>query len=176
MNLRIRKAEAADVGSLAELARRTYAEAFGHSLLPSDLAAHLKSKLSDACFEKYLMDDTFLLAEVDARLVGFLQVGAARPDPLYGPTSPSDAELRRVYVLSNYQNRGIGRRLIDTALTETDAKTVRSIFLDVWEENSGARRLYESYGFTAIGKRLFRVESGAKTGFDVIMVRRAAGA
>lgn len=174
MGVRIRLAEAGDLRPLAELARRTYVDAFGYSLLPSDLAAHIESKLSDSCFERYLTDDTFVLAEHDAHLVGFLQIGAARSDPLCGPVLPGDVELRRIYVLSGYQNRGIGRRLIDAALQEPVAKTARHIFLDVWEENIGARKLYERYGFTVIGKQLFKVQSGAEAGFDLIMVRRAA--
>ena len=175
MSVSIRKVQAADLRPLSELARKTYADAFGHSLAPSDLAAHMESKLSDSCFEQYLAEDAFLLAEHDTRLVGFLQIGAARPDPLYGPVLPGDVELRRIYVLSDYQNRGIGRRLIDAALQEPVAKAARHVFLDVWEENLGARKLYERYGFTVIGKQLFKVQSGAEAGFDLIMVRRAAG-
>jgi ribosomal protein S18 acetylase RimI-like enzyme len=169
MDMKIRVARAGDLKPLAALARKTYVEAFGHSFEPADLTAHMKSKLSDACFKRYLGEDTFFLAEQHTSLIGFLQIGAARPDPLL--VVPGDAELRRVYVLSDHQNRGVGRRLIDKALTDTIAREARSIFLDVWELNVGARRLYERYGFTVVGKRPFKLESGVETGFDLIMVR-----
>ena len=170
MTLQIRKANAGDLGALPELARRTYAEAFGHSFKPSDLSAHIEGALSDRSFERYLAEDTFLLAVREGCLIGFLQIGAAKPNL---PTRQAgDVEFRRVYVLANHQNLGVGRRLIETALEQPLATAARSIFLDVWEENFRARKLYERYGFSVIGKRAFRVESGAEIGFDLIMVRR----
>src|SRR5215469_8813355 len=150
----IRVARRDELKAVAELARKTYADAFGHSFEPSDLAAHIESQLSDACFERYLTEDTFLLAEEGARLIGFLQIGKARADPVFGQLSTGDVELRRVYVLADFQNRGVGQRLINQALA--NAQGARRIFVDVWEENLGARRLYERYGFVIIGKREFR--------------------
>jgi hypothetical protein len=38
----IREATLQDAAPLSALARQTYADAFGHSMSPSDLAAHLE--------------------------------------------------------------------------------------------------------------------------------------
>jgi ribosomal protein S18 acetylase RimI-like enzyme len=173
VNAAIRKARRADARPLSELAKTTYANAFGHSLNPTDLAAHLDNNLSDACFEEFLEEDTILVAEHEGRLIAFIQIGMAWPDTDDDDFSPEDAELRRVYVLAEFQGRGIGRQLIDAAFREPRFASARDIYLDVWEDNRRAQKLYESYGFRAIGKRAFQVESGAKTGFDLIMIRRA---
>jgi ribosomal protein S18 acetylase RimI-like enzyme len=169
----IRKARKADVTPLSALAKTTYANAFGHSLNAPDLAAHLENNLSDVCFEEFLEEDTILVAEQDDRLVGFIQIGVAWPETDDDDFSPEDAELRRVYVLAEFQSQGIGRMLIDAAFKEPRFATARDIYLDVWEDNRRAQKLYESYGFRTIGKRAFHVESGAATGFDLIMIRRA---
>ena len=169
----IRKAQRVDVNSLSELAKTTYANAFGHSLNPPDLAAHLENNLSESCFEEFLDEDTILVAEHDNRLIGFIQIGVAWPETDDDDFSPEDAELRRIYVLAEFQGHGIGRQLIDAAFQEPRFAAARDIYLDVWEDNQRAQRLYESYGFRTIGKRAFQVESGAKTGFDLIMIRRA---
>ena len=58
-----------DVTALSALARRTYAEAFGHSFSPSDLAAHLESNLAESYFRQALEEDVFLLAETDGLLI-----------------------------------------------------------------------------------------------------------
>jgi hypothetical protein len=42
----IRQATLHDVEALSALARQTYADAFGHSMSPADLAAHLAKHLS----------------------------------------------------------------------------------------------------------------------------------
>jgi diamine N-acetyltransferase len=169
----IRKAQRADVKPLSELAKTTYANAFGHSLNPPDLAVHLENNLSESCFEEFLDEDTILVAEHGNRLIGFIQIGVAWPETDDDDFSPEDAELRRIYVLSEFQDKGIGRQLIDAAFREHCFASARDIYLDVWEDNQRAQKLYESYGFRAIGKRAFQVESGAKTGFDLIMIRRA---
>ncbi|MGD0865084.1 MAG: GNAT family N-acetyltransferase [Rhizomicrobium sp.] len=173
MNAAIRKAQRADAKPLSELAKTTYANAFGHSLGPTDLSAHLDNNLSEACFEEFLDEDTILLAEREGRLIGFIQIGVVWPESDDDDFSPDDAELRRVYVLSEFQGNGIGRQLIDAAFREPRFALARDIYLDVWEDNQRAQKLYECYGFRAIGKRAFIVESGAKTGFDIIMIRRA---
>jgi ribosomal protein S18 acetylase RimI-like enzyme len=169
----VRKAQRADVTPLSELAKTTYANAFGHSLSPADLAAHLDNNLSEACFEEFLEEDTILVAEHEGRLIGFIQIGVVWPESDDDDFSPEDAELRRVYVLGEFQGQGIGRKLIDAAFAEPRFAAARDIYLDVWEDNPRAQKLYESYGFRAIGKRAFEVKSGAATGFDLIMIRRA---
>src|SRR3979411_3265779 len=98
MKTTIRKAAQADVLRLAELARKTYADAFGHTFADSDLAAQLTSELSDARFERHLDVDTFLVAESGTRLIGFIQFGRAKAGT-HESASPDDFELRRVYVL-----------------------------------------------------------------------------
>jgi ribosomal protein S18 acetylase RimI-like enzyme len=173
VDLIIRRAQRTDIIRLSELAKSTYASAFGHSLNPTDLAAHLENNLSESCFEEFLDEDTILVAEHEGRLIGFIQIGVVWPESDDDDFSPEDAELRRVYVLAEFQGQGIGRKLIDAAFAEPRFAAARDIYLDVWEDNPRAQKLYESYGFRAIGKRPFEVKSGAKTGFDLIMIRRA---
>ena len=165
----IRRAEDADLAALAGLARRTYADAFGHSFSPSDLAAHLERNLADSYFRQAMAEDVFLLAEAAGRLIGFVQFGPVRI--AVAAASPQDQELRRIYVLADFQNRGIGRRLMDAALDHPRLRAA-DIYLDVWEQNHIARRLYERYGFTVIGAHGLVTASGLAQDQDLIMVRR----
>jgi ribosomal protein S18 acetylase RimI-like enzyme len=165
----IRRAEEADLPALAALARQTYAEAFGHSFSPSDLAAHLERNLAESCFHQAMAGDVFLLAEAAGRLIGFVQFGPLRI--AVAAASPEDQELRRIYVLAEFQNQGIGRRLMDAALNHPRLRTA-DIYLDVWEQNHIARRLNESYGFTIIGAHSLVTASGVAPDQDLIMVLR----
>src|SRR5262249_10594087 len=140
----IRPAEAGDVAALADLARRTFSDAFGHSLSAPDLAAHLQNNLSDAYFRAAVLADAFVLAEIDAHPIGYAQFGAVE---IRAPgRSPGDQELRRLYVEPAFQGRGIGGRLLDVALAHPRVRAAANVFLGVWEKNDGARRLYERYG------------------------------
>jgi ribosomal protein S18 acetylase RimI-like enzyme len=160
-----------DLTALSELATVTYAAAFGHTFSASDLEIHLNSNLSESCFKRALRDDIILAAEFQGRIIGFVQFGPVRIS--MEAINPADRELRRLYVLSEFQGRGIGRSLMDAALNHPKLKTAPNIYLDVWEHNAKARKLYRRYGFEEIGENSFAVASGTQTDRDLIMVRRS---
>jgi len=168
----IRTAEKSDARALSELATETYVEAFGHSFSAADLAAELAANVSYACFERYLAEDTILIAQAADRMVGFVQFGVPSL-PVEG-ASAEDRELRRLYVHPSCQRRGIGTRLMDAAFAHPRLKAARNVYLDVWERNDGAQALYRRYGFDVVGTRRFEVASGIPADLDLIMVRRSA--
>jgi diamine N-acetyltransferase len=165
--LTLRAAQPHDAEQLSAFAMRCYAEAFGHSFAPEDLAAHLAQQLAPRRVTRMIEEDLVILAEVDRRLVGFVQCGAFH-DPL---AQPGDQELRRLYVHPEFQNRGYGSALVEAALRHPQLCSAKRIYLDVWEHNQGAQRFYRRYGFVVVGSRAFEVESGAATSRDLIMVR-----
>jgi ribosomal protein S18 acetylase RimI-like enzyme len=169
--IRIRKATIDDIAALSSLALETYIAAFGDSMSAEDLAAHLGDNLLPQSFARILEVDVILVAEADGRLIGYTQFG--KVDPSFSPIAETDQELRRLYVLAEYQNQGIGTKLINTALEHPVLKNAERIYLDVWERNHGALKLYKRYGFTVVGPRKFEVKSGAETSSDLIMVRQA---
>ena len=59
-------------------------------------------------------------------------------------------ELKRMYLRAHLRGRGVGRRLLETALEWARAAGARRIVLDTTEEMSAARRLYEAYGFRRV--------------------------
>lgn len=163
--LSIRKAIHGDAGALSALAIETYTQAFGHSFSPADLAAHLENNLSLRRFEQILSEDTVLLAETGGRMVGYVQFGRLE--------GSADQELRRLYVHSDFQNQGIGSKLMEAALAQSELQNTQRIVLDVWEHNPGAQRFYARYGFVVVGTQPFEAESGTQTSLDLIMVRRS---
>lgn len=172
MELVVREADPSDTDRVSSLAIETYAAAFGHSISPDDLRHHVRQELSPAALSRAMGRDVFQLAEVSSQLVGFVQFGAAQSAESCG----ADAELRRLYVQSDFQNRGIGSRLMEVALSHSALSRASAIALDVWVENERAQRFYERYGFRPVGERPFKVASGAPTTPDLIMLREAGPA
>lgn len=170
----IRAATHDDLTPLGELAIQTYAAAFGASMSPADVAAHLAASLAPSQIARMLQCDTVLVAESAEQLVGFVQFGRAKDGP--AAAANPDQELRRLYVAAAFQNQGIGTRLLQTALAHPTMWAAERIVLDVWEHNPGARRLYERHGFVVVGEQVFEVASGAPTSRDLLMVRHAPGA
>jgi ribosomal protein S18 acetylase RimI-like enzyme len=168
-SLVIRPAHEGDITALSALAIKTYCDAFGHTFTESDLAAHLQAHLSPESFAWMLADDEILLAEVDGTLAGYVQFGDAKGSP----EGEKEAELRRLYVDAPYQSRGVGSALMESALHHPRLSEAATIYLEVWEHNPGARRLYRRYGFEVIGTRKFEVQSGVETDLELVMARRS---
>jgi ribosomal protein S18 acetylase RimI-like enzyme len=163
--MRIRPAQFADIAVLAEFARWTYARAFGDSMAADDLAHHLEHRLSAAYFAEALRNDAILLVLEDA-LTGFVQLGPANVED----DRPGDMQLRRLYVHPERKGKGIGSQLLRAALAHPAMQYAPRIFLDVWDRNEGARRLYERFGFRVVGTVPFVTPSGEVTGQDLLMM------
>lgn len=144
-----RKAQRADIKSISELSIRTYIDAFGHTFTPEELKKRLEIRSVDF-YSKVFDKDTILLAEEDGQIVGYIQYGDVTLK-MEGMTK-KDQELQRLYVLASHQGKGIGKSLINAAMKDPRLKKASKIYLDVWEENRGAQKLYKSYGFEEIGK------------------------
>lgn len=168
----IRIAEKNDVSALAQLAVETYTDAFGDSMAASDLAAYLETNFSDSRIEAFIVEDVVLVAEFEGRMVGFVHFGDINMP--VETTADKSKELRKLYVHRDFQNKGIGSALMDAALEHPLLQAAEYVYLDVWEQNAGAQRLYQRYGFEVIGRRRFVLPSGAEADFDYIMVRRAS--
>jgi [ribosomal protein S18]-alanine N-acetyltransferase len=63
------------------------------------------------------------------------------------------AELGNVAVAQEVRGKGVGKRLVLAAMERVRRRGAKECFLEVRISNTGARKLYEELGFTAIGTR-----------------------
>lgn len=64
-----------------------------------------------------------------------------------------DAELIRIAVDKSFRQRGVGRKLLDELITETEKRNIKDIFLEVRVGNIPAVSMYRAAGFTDAGVR-----------------------
>ena len=64
-----------------------------------------------------------------------------------------EAWVQNIAVRRDRQRRGIGRALLDALLAEAARRGVRDVLLEVAVDNRAAQRLYDGYGFEAVGIR-----------------------
>jgi len=156
--MNIRPATEADIQALSALATQTWLDAFSHRYPQEEHAGRIEKYRSEQYFTKALTRDVIFLAEQDGALIGYVEFG---PPDLPIPTQAGDQEITRLYVLASHQRKGIGKALLETVLAHPLMQAAQTIYLDVWEKNEGAIRLYTSYGF----KETDQIIDG-----DVIMV------
>ena len=72
---------------------------------------------------------------------------------LAGRVLGDEFELFSLAVQPELRRQGIARRLLEQGLQELRGRGVQRWWLEVRAANSAAQGLYQSYGFTAIGRR-----------------------
>jgi [ribosomal protein S18]-alanine N-acetyltransferase len=73
-----------------------------------------------------------------------------------------EAEILSIAVAASHRGRGLSRNLLLTHLGHLAGRGVRTVFLEVEENNQPARRLYDRAGFAVAGRRerYYREPSG----------------
>lgn len=91
----------------------------------------------------------FLVAEVGARCVGYIQVRYRLSAWHLGV----EAELEDVFVTAAGRGTGVGRALLGVALDRVRERGATSVGVQTNERNESAQALYRSFGFVAARPR-----------------------
>jgi ribosomal-protein-alanine N-acetyltransferase len=83
-----------------------------------------------------------------------------------------EAEILSIAVDAGYRGRGLSRNLLLTHLGHLAGRGVRTVFLEVEENNQPARRLYDRAGFDVAGRRerYYREANGEQ--LNALLMRR----
>ena len=128
--MKLNKASDSDCIKIANLESQVFSDPWSES-----------SVLDNAHSDNYLI----MCAKEDEDLLGYVIY------MLLG----EEAELLRIAVKEEARNRGIASQLLDIMVGQIadEAKEVKSLFLEVRENNVAARKLYEKTGFGEVGMR-----------------------
>jgi ribosomal-protein-alanine N-acetyltransferase len=111
---------------------------------------------SDGEIERMLLDRSVLAhrAMAGRALVGFI----------LSRIVAGEAEILSVAVASSWQGRGLARAMLNLHLRRLAGLGVRTVFLEVDEDNTPARKLYGRAHFREVGRREgYYRDSGGKT-------------
>lgn len=94
--------------------------------------------------------------EANGEIAGFVRGGPTR-----NPELPYRAELYAIYILKEYQQHGLGRRLVRALAGDLLAAGLTEMLLWVLEGNHSSRRFYEALGGQYIKTNEFEVGGAA---------------
>jgi [ribosomal protein S18]-alanine N-acetyltransferase len=83
-----------------------------------------------------------------------------------------EAEILSVAVAAAERGRGLARRLLDLHLRRLAGLGTRTVFLEVGEDNTSARRLYRRAGFREVGRREGYYQDRGGHGAAALVLRR----
>jgi diamine N-acetyltransferase len=167
-SVQIRRGVLEDAPALAELAARTFADAFAADNRPEDLQAHLESSYGVVQQSQELSDpnEITLLAFADDALIAFAQV--RRKVPPACVTQAQAIEVHRFYVDRRVHGKGVAQALMSAVKSVAKDFDAQHLWLSAWERNPRAVAFYAKMGFEIVGSADFVVGSDVQT--DHIMV------
>ena len=83
-----------------------------------------------------------------------------------------EAEILSIAVAESHRGRGLSNNLLLTHLGHLAGRGVRTVFLEVEENNRPARRLYERAGFTVVGRRERYYRQSDGNPLNALLMRR----
>ena len=105
-------------------------------------------------------------------LVHRLRIGSRVVGFAVSRCAADEAEILSVAIDKSQRGRGLSRDLLHIHLGHLAGRGVRTVFLEVEENNQPARRLYERAGFATVGRRerYYREAGGAE--LTALVMRR----
>lgn len=154
----LRPATLADAPALAALGAETFIATFGHLYCEADLDAFLAQvHAPDAVAEEIAGTScTHCLADDGGELVAYCKLRYPSHYVSY-TEAKNPIELGQLYALPGRTGAGIGAQLMDWALNVARERGHDAVLLSVYDENFGAQRFYQRYGFAKIADITFQV-------------------
>jgi GNAT superfamily N-acetyltransferase len=150
--VRVRRAEASDARSIAEITVAAWQVAY-RAILPDDLLQLMRVEPRETAWQELLGGEggapAVWVAEVGDTVEGFVSCGPLRDEDL----ALHCCEVYALYVRPESWRRGIGRALLETALRHGREIGATTQVLWVLEDNRRARDFYEALGWVPEGAR-----------------------
>ena len=165
MKLTIRECTIDDLNILREISYKTYNDTFRHMNTSSNIDTYLEQAfdINKLGGELSNRSSQFYFLYADKQLAGYLKLNEciAQTDL----NDPHSIEVERIYVLKEFQGKGLGSTLLNKVIDIANIRRKSYIWLGVWEKNVKALKFYEKSGFYSIGKHSFFMGEEEQTDF-----------
>lgn len=101
----------------------------------------------DLCFQGFEKELEDLPSHYDSLLLGRWESDICGCVALKPYSDPNLCEMKRLYVLEGFRNKGIARNLINQTFVEARTLGYQTMCLETLPQLGAARRLYEDFGF-----------------------------
>ena len=169
----IRIAKPADAALLADLARRTFHDAYaGSNPLPTDLQVHMARHFGERQQGAELADPaaTTLVVEQDGVAIGYALLAADDPPESVAGVAP--IQIRRFYLDQAWTGRGVAQTLMTAVEQAARRREGRTLWLVAWNRNFRALAFYRKCGFQEVGTMPYLF--GNTVEIDTVMARPIA--
>jgi ribosomal protein S18 acetylase RimI-like enzyme len=152
----IREASAADVEEIARLHLASWSTAYRGIVSDEFLAGvTLESRITRWGQAVASSDSGTIVATEDGSILGVCHFGPRRKPP-----ATSTGEVYALHIRPELRRRGVGKLLLDAAVTRMAQRGNDGAVLWVLRDNAQARRFYEAQGWSFTGEEFLENRSG----------------
>lgn len=156
-----------DVHQLRSIALKTFIQSYKHLNTEKNFDWYTSQAF---CIEKLLeeirCEDSFLyFIRNEKNIVGYLKLNIN--DSQTENHCLDCLEIERIYLSTEFQSKGIGRKMVQFAINKAIALSRTKIWLGVWINNPGAIEFYKKMGFIESGSHIFKF--GDEDQIDILM-------
>lgn len=151
----IRQAVPEDAKSIAKVHIDTWKSTY-RGIVPDEYLAGMSYERREAFWEKSLTDGAKVyVAEEEGNIIGFATGGKIR-----GEIEDYEGELYAIYILKEFQQRGIGKALTHAVVKQLLESGIHSMLVWVLKDNP-SRQFYEALGGVPVKQEMVEI-GGAK--------------
>lgn len=154
-----------DLKALQKISRETFIETFGKENTEEDLRKYLEEDLGEKQLLEELMHrhSHFFFSLAEGKITGYMKLNEQSAQTEKGHENA--VELQRIYVYKEFKGRGIGKFMMESALSFAVDHHAPYLWLGVWEKNTAAISFYEKLGFVKFSEHVFLLGEDAQTDY-----------
>lgn len=158
--MKVRKAVLSDARGIAKVHVDSWITTY-KGIIPDEFLNNLTYESREQLWKKNIPIGNVFVAENQGRIVGFSSGGKERSGKYQG----FDGELSSVYILKEYQGKGIGRLLVEPIIAELEKMDIHAMLVLVLKDNN-SRLFYEALGGKIIDT--VEIEIAGKTLIELV--------
>lgn len=166
VKIEIRKAVSEDYLLVSDLGSKSFYETWRPVNSEEDIQNYIKEAFNPLNIKADIeagSTNTFFIAIEENKPVGYVKL---RNDRTHEEFKDEKAiELERLYVLQEWQEKKVGKALMDEGLKMAVDQHYNWMWLGVATENLKALKFYKQYGFIIFGEKIFKLGDALDTDY-----------
>ena len=159
-----------DLNDLRSISLKTSKQTFSAQNTKENIRLYLKNKVSVKQLKKEItnINSKFYIVYQKNKIIGYFKLnfnGSQRVKMYLN----NGFEIERIYLISEFQGKGFGKKLLTKILNMGKEMGYRKVWLGVWENNFRAIKFYKKYGFKKFGMYNFLLGKDLQTDYLLVM-------
>jgi len=145
-----------DIDHLRDIAVKTFIHSYEHLNTLSNFNWYIQKAFTVEKLLSEIRNDEsyYYFVHFGKDIVGYLKLNIGKSQT--ENHNDEYLEIERIYLNSNYQKKGIGRRIMTFVFEQARTLSKSKVWLGVWDQNPRAILFYEHIGFQRNGSHVFK--------------------